>query len=90
MKEIIKSIIAVLKDLIKSNKDEYLLFESSSLKSEDAELQPLLNVYTNELEKEVIRSDGFPETNKNNSENSNEFYESFIFENNWDNLIADA
>jgi uncharacterized protein (TIGR02284 family) len=97
MKDIKKYTIEVLQELIETNKDEYLLFESASRKSEDAELKSLFSAYSGKkgeyisnLEKEVIRLGGFCETNKYDSENSIEFYNSSFFEKNWDNLIADC
>lgn len=97
MKDIINYTIAVLQDLIEINKDEYQLFESASHKSLDAELKSLLNAYAGEkedyiskLENEVIRLGGCVGTNKNDPGSSNEFYESSLYDENWNRLIADC
>lgn len=97
MKDIINYTITVLQDLIKTNKDEYRLFEAASRKSGDAELKSLFEAYAgkkeeyiSKLEKEVIRLGGCPETNKNDPENSDEFYDSPLYEENWNRLIADC
>jgi uncharacterized protein (TIGR02284 family) len=97
MKDVKKYTIEVLQELINTNKDEYLLFESASRKSGDAELKSLFSAYAGKkkeyisrLEKEVIRLGGCSEANKNDSENPGEFYESSLFEKNWEILIADC
>ncbi len=97
MKDVEKFTIEVLQELIKSNKDEYLLFESASGKSEDTELKYLFAAYARKkkeyisnLEKEVIRLGGSSETNKNDSVNLIQFYKSSLFDISWDNLIADC
>jgi uncharacterized protein (TIGR02284 family) len=97
MKDVKKYTIEVLQELIETNKDEYLLFESASRKSEDAKLKSLFSAYAGKkeeyisnLEKEVIRLGGSCEKNKDNPDNAIEFYESTLFEKNWDNLVADC
>lgn len=97
MKNLRDYTVAVLQDLIKTNKDEYLLFEVASHKSEDAELKSLLVSYAgeikeciNKLETEVLRLGGCSDTNKNDSENSTGFYKPYSFEKNRGGLISEC
>jgi uncharacterized protein (TIGR02284 family) len=96
MNDVQKYTIEVLQELIKTNKDEYQLFESASRKSKDSELKDLFTAYAvqkqesiSKLENEVVRLGGSSETDKI-TENSTEFYESSIFDKNWEKLIADC
>jgi uncharacterized protein (TIGR02284 family) len=97
MKDIINYTITVLQELIKINKDEYQLFEAASHKSEDPELKSLFIAYAGKKEEyisklgnEVIRLGGRTGTNKNDPESSNEFYESSLYDKNWNRLITDC
>ncbi|MDR3628103.1 MAG: PA2169 family four-helix-bundle protein [Ignavibacteriaceae bacterium] len=97
MKDDKKYTIAVLQDLIKTNKDEYLLFEVASRRSDDNELKSLLVDYTCEkekyivkLESEVLRLGGCSAASKNDSENSIEFYKASSFEENPNGLIEEC
>jgi uncharacterized protein (TIGR02284 family) len=92
-----KYTIEVLQDLIRTNKDEYLLFEVASRRSDDTELKSLLVDYTSEkgkyiikLETEVVRLGGCSDTNNNDSENSIEFYKASSFEENPNGLIEEC
>jgi uncharacterized protein (TIGR02284 family) len=96
MNDIKKYTIEVLQELIDTNRDEYILFESASQKSEDAELKSLFAVYTGKkdeyisnLEKEIRRLGGYFGANKNELKNSFESYNSFLFEQTRDNMIAE-
>lgn len=97
MNDIQKYTIEVLQELIKTNKDEYLLFEAASRKSGDAVLKTLFVEYAaqkeesiSKLEKEVLRLGGHSEADQKDSGNSSEYYGSSLFDKNWEKLIADC
>ncbi|MGA7722056.1 MAG: PA2169 family four-helix-bundle protein [Ignavibacteriaceae bacterium] len=96
MDDVKKFTIKVLQDLIDTNKDEYILFESASQKSEDGELKLLFAAYSckkeeyiSGLEKEIKRLGGCSETNKNDAKNSIEFNDSLLNGKTRDNLISE-
>lgn len=97
MNEIQSYTIEVLRELIKTNKEEYLLFKSASRRSGDTELKSLFAAYAvqkeesiTNLENEVSRLGGNPKAGKNYEGISDGYYESSIFEKNWEKLIADC